>query len=387
MGDACMNDRYVILTGGKNNAGDFLIKYRAKHLLASLRPDREIVDYDAWKPLDEEQLGVINSSRALILTGGPALQPRMYPDIYPLVDDLDRINVPILTMAIGWKGRNGTWEESYNYQLSSRTIQLLERIESSGHLSSVRDYHTLSVLRAHGLKNFLVTGCAALYSMDHIGKPLSFQESPSRVTFSLGVSFFKNKSVSEVNKQLILALRDTFPSSEFTVAFHHSTDPEVYRNTHNPNHSLLEAQLSLIDWLKDRDIGWIDISGSAEAMLEHYMACDLHIGYRVHAHILMASIGRPTVLIAEDGRGMALREVLGGMVFDGCFKPFPGLVGKVAKRLGWLGASFMASTSLASDLPMQVTSDMESGFPRISQQKGSVERHFQIMLRFVEGLP
>ena len=31
------NDYYVIITGGKNNAGDFLIKKRAKSLLKQLK--------------------------------------------------------------------------------------------------------------------------------------------------------------------------------------------------------------------------------------------------------------------------------------------------------------------------------------------------------------
>ena len=39
-----MKDQYVILTGSKNNAGDYLIKYRAKQLFANLRPDRKIID-------------------------------------------------------------------------------------------------------------------------------------------------------------------------------------------------------------------------------------------------------------------------------------------------------------------------------------------------------
>ena len=46
-----MNESYVILTGSKNNAGDFLIKHRAKQLFAKLRPNREIIDLNAWEPL------------------------------------------------------------------------------------------------------------------------------------------------------------------------------------------------------------------------------------------------------------------------------------------------------------------------------------------------
>ena len=61
-----MMDQYVLLTGGKNNAGDFLIKHRAKQLLAALRPDRALIEYDAWKPLTAEQLdvGIRNLRRA-----------------------------------------------------------------------------------------------------------------------------------------------------------------------------------------------------------------------------------------------------------------------------------------------------------------------------------
>jgi hypothetical protein len=61
-----VKDYYVILTGSKNNAGDFLIKYRAKKLFAALRPDRDIVDLDAWKPFDAATLELV--SKATVLT-------------------------------------------------------------------------------------------------------------------------------------------------------------------------------------------------------------------------------------------------------------------------------------------------------------------------------
>ena len=41
-----MKDQYVILTGSKNNAGDYLIKFSAKQLFSDLRPDREIIDFN-----------------------------------------------------------------------------------------------------------------------------------------------------------------------------------------------------------------------------------------------------------------------------------------------------------------------------------------------------
>ena len=56
-----MKNYYVILTGGKNNAGDHLIKYRAKLLFKWLRSDREIIDLDGWKPFSKEELLMINN--------------------------------------------------------------------------------------------------------------------------------------------------------------------------------------------------------------------------------------------------------------------------------------------------------------------------------------
>ena len=93
-----MKDQYVILNGSKNNAGDYLIKYRAKQLFSEIRPDRKIIDLNAYEKLSKEKLEVINSSKALILMGGPALVRNMVPKVYPLTGNIDDIKVPIIMM-------------------------------------------------------------------------------------------------------------------------------------------------------------------------------------------------------------------------------------------------------------------------------------------------
>src|SRR4029453_7482424 len=42
-----------------------------------------------------------------------------------------------------------------------------------------------------------------------------------------------------------------------------------------------------------------------------YKNADLHVGYRVHAHLAFVSYRRPSLLIAEDGRGLGQAETLG----------------------------------------------------------------------------
>ena len=382
-----MKDRYVILTGAKNNAGDYLIKHRAKLLLAALRPDREIIDFDGWKPLTDEQLEIINQSRALILTGGPALQFNMYPDVYPLRENLDDIHVPVITMAVGWKSREGSWEATKNYLLSESSVQLLQKIDVSEYRSSVRDYHTLAVLESYGFSGFDMTGCAGLYSLEHIGKGVDLNREIRKVSFSLGVNFHKNRKLDRVNKRLILGLRDLFSEAELTVVFHHSTDPEYYRKTHNPNLGLVEAQLELIAWLECQGISHVDISGSAETLMEHYSDCDLHVGYRVHAHIFMASISRMTVLIAEDGRGTALEKVLGGLVFDDCLRLPRNTTDKVLAKLGIFDIRSQLSKFLPETLIGAIEKELSAHYHKNKLIRAKIDKYYQNMFLFLEQLP
>ena len=186
---------YVLLTGSKNNAGDYLIKFRAKKLLASLRPDRKVIDIDAWEPFDAKTIKMINASQALVLMGGPALQKNMYPSIYPMCENLNDIKVPVITMGIGWKSLDGAWNKSRSYPLLDTTIKLLDKIDKSGYQSSVRDYHTLNVLQGRGYKNFTMTGCHALNDLKHISAPLLETGKIKKVAFSLGVSFLESKEM------------------------------------------------------------------------------------------------------------------------------------------------------------------------------------------------
>ena len=139
-------DYYVILTGSKNNAGDYLIKYRAKNLFAAERNDRNIVDINGWEKINNDTLDIINNSQALFLMGGPALQKNMYPNVYRLTDNIDDISVPVITMGIGWYDKRGRWEDTYKYPISTNSKKLLNKIASSNFISSVRDYHTLNAL-------------------------------------------------------------------------------------------------------------------------------------------------------------------------------------------------------------------------------------------------
>lgn len=378
----------MLLTGSRNNAGDFLIKHRAMALLAALRPDREIVDYDGWKPLTDEQLEVINGSSALLLTGGPSVRADMHPKVYPLRQRLEDIRVPIGSIGVGWGIAEGRWSDTRRLPFTAESRKLLARLAADGLRLSVRDYHTQNALRAVGTGNTVMTGCPALYALDQLGKELVQPEEVRRVTVSLGARFPHSPELERQTRELVRSAQQTFPAATVTAAFHHSLD-QRFAQAYGRASPLFHGQKRMVDWLQAQGVGYIDLSGSAERLIEHYGSADLHLGYRVHAHIFMTSMRKPSLLLAEDGRGRALREVLGGHVYDAIdqLKYRNRWVRGAMSRLNRGRIAYEVPQAVASDAVALMAMDAAQGWPRAAMPVDAVERRWPIMKSFLASLP
>lgn len=394
-----MKPYYVLLTGAKNNAGDYLIGSRAKSLLRMTRPDRDLVELPRWKLFTGEDLKLVNESEAVILTGGPALRRNMRPKLFPMAEQLSAIKPPILTMGIGWKSQSLSWEATREYELNADTVSLIRRIEESGYSSSVRDYHTLNVLLHRGFKSFRMTGCPALFAPH--GEPSDSAQSDSRVrklahvAFSVGARIGNDSVFEKQTQSMIEAIGDWCDEGRrLTVFFHHSLE-DSYLQTDTPNVSLHEAQRRLAVWLTRQGISYQDVSGGHEALLRNYASCDIHIGYRVHAHVLMSSLSKPSILIAEDGRGAALREVLAGLVLpafvegdqDTILQRRDHLRALISGRSPRSSRSLVEGAVLAGDAIRNAEAELASGFARAKATEAIIARHREHMEKFLLQLP
>lgn len=381
---------YVTLTGSRNNAGDFLIRHRAYHLLRTLRPDRDLVDMNSWAALTDEQVATINRAEALILLGGPALRQDMYPEVYPLVDDLDRITVPITIMGAGWKAFPGYWEDSRRYPYTAKTLGLLRRIDRSGVAISVRDYRTLNALKLSGIDTGVMTGCPALYVPDRIGTPFTGLR-PARVeqlVFSLGVNFVDSRSQEAQTKEIIVALVEAYPQAKVTVAFHHSISADDLRQAYGSRPKFARKHEGMVVWLQDRGIAYADISGGAEKLIDLYTVADLHVGYRVHAHIFMSSLRKPSVLLTEDGRGRGLKDVLGGLIFDTYAQKATALLPRALNEVGiYQLDKYPAFDGVATDIVNALDYEAAYGAPRLELPALRIDRHYGVMKGYLAQLP
>ena len=381
-----MKNQYVILTGSKNNAGDFLIKYRAKQLFKELRKDREIIDFNGWEEFDDEKLKTVNESKALILLGGPALVKGMRPRIYKMTENLDDIKVPIILMGIGWKSISGNWDDTYNYSLNEEDIKLLDKINNSGYISSVRDYHTLNTVQFKGFDNFLMTGCPAYYDLDFINKEVS-NPTINKIAFSLGVSFIESSSMEKLMKENILKTKEAFKDKDFEVVFHHALNKEKFLSVHGSTTKHSDKHNKFAKWLEIQNIKYIDISGSAENLMNYYKTVDVHIGYRVHAHIFMNSISKFSILISEDGRAKAVKNVIGGIVLDGYLNFKEDFLSKILNRLIDSYDRSSVNNDLTKELLNNIDYENNIDYLRIKNSRKQIDSNFIIMKKFIRQLP
>lgn len=247
-----MQYNFGLLSGAYKNAGDYLIRNRSIALLKEVYPDCNITIWERNKSLNYV-LDKINKCDALILAGGPVYQKDIYPNDIPLVENLDNIKTKICEMGLGWWNRNYTFKDIIEYSFDEKMHNLLKRIMHDTGELSCRDWVTEQILKNNGFSN-------------------KFKNAEIHFIFHRGIfaDNYTNSIVSEKNTEL-------------------------------------KNKLSSIQKLFIHDISY---SGEG---FNIYNDCDIHIGFRVHAHIYNLSIMGYSILIEEDSRGYAANEAFGLM--------------------------------------------------------------------------
>jgi hypothetical protein len=357
---------YTVLSGAKINMGDFLITQRARDLLTHLRPEHALFQLPSWEPLDAH-LEQVNQSAAVIILGGPGYQPRFYPGVYRLTGDLSRITVPIIPLGLGWKGYPGDWETVRRYRFTGESLQLLRRIGAETPYLGCRDHLSREVLRRNGIPNGLVTGCPTWYHLPSLGQPLRTARKVSALVVTPAQrAIYQHQSIA-----LLAALAKRFPEARRYCSFNRGIDRDdafTPSGDRRNNRTLKAAALR-------EGYEVVDTSYGLER-IGFYDECDLHVGYRVHSHLHFLSRRRPSFLLHEDGRGRGMSSALNVVGVDAFERTGP------FWRRG-IGPGRYALEMLASYLD----EELENNFARFAGVPAVLDTHYEIMKRFVAGLP
>jgi hypothetical protein len=285
----------VTVCGAYRNAGDHLIGERGRALVRRF-VDPEVITVDR-RAIGAQEYALFNRARAVLLCGGPAYQREIFPKVYPI--ERQKVSVPIIPFGLGWKSPVGKSPASFAFQKPA--LEFVRDIHAAIPVSSARDPLTVEMLGQNGVGNVAMTGCPAWYDLEHFEERFRFIPEPRQVVLSMPAIMQPGVGA------LLDWLGDRFPKSRRVVSYHHGIIPATTRrgiSTGLANTSFAARAIGR---------GWriASLAGSLPKLERLYGATDLHVGYRVHAHLFCLSRRIASILINEDSRGEGQARALG----------------------------------------------------------------------------
>jgi|GEM_PF-932543 len=310
---------YTVLTTcpdyGSRNAGDRLIEVRLKDILEREKGDGDFVTIFREEPLDQ-RLDEINASRAVLLPGFAIRDLPIYPKAYRLADDLNRIRVPMIPVGANWNTYPGDAQSRRELTYSEASTSFLQRIAGQVEQFSCREPFVCEILHRHGVTNTVLTGDPALFCLQRIGTGMKRPTRVDRLVFSPPLSPFYAKQATDV----MAMLAQRFPAARRFCAFH-LLDADTGNSERSENSAAMSPEVAeknrrIRDCASELGYEILSLASNFEGMLV-YDDCDLHVGYECHAHLYFLSVRIPSVLIAEDARGVGFNELIGIGGFNG----------------------------------------------------------------------
>jgi hypothetical protein len=271
--------KVTMLSGSYNNCGDHLIQFASLNVLGRFLPGAIIKVID--RRSIREEYSLLENSDLVIIAGGPALRPRCIPDI---VDIPEEFWWKTTSMGIG-----------AHFSSDSEIGDTTSRFFVQALPSSFRDSRSARIAtKIHLERNnesvdrVFLTGC-----------PVSFAEFelPQSASQILVLSDHQPYEKGlDASFRTILASSLDFPG-QIVCAFHHGKRYRKSQFFSNLSRSFPMVQFEFL-------------GGDLDAMLSLYGQASAHIGFRLHAHLLMNNLCKPTFLFAEDERGRYLNTHL-----------------------------------------------------------------------------
>lgn len=352
-----------ILSGAYKNSGDFLIVERSKALLKYvLGQDIELVTFLRNSSL-ESHLEEMNTCDVLVFAGGPGYIQNLYPNIMPLVPNLEKITAKIFILGMGWYAPNTLNETIYNYKFTEKTLALFERVLNDGFLLGCREYESAIALKNNGIHGSVVTGCPAWYNVNVVTKSYEYQFDREYDINTICISDPANFSNYTNLKGIIEYLKNRFPHAKLKYVFHRGITPDAYTSEQNA-----DFLSSVVKYLESESIEYMDIAYSAEGF-KVYDEADLHIGFRVHAHIYCLSGRKMSILFEEDGRGAGVNNALG------------------LKNIMAYSIRGGVNTFLVNNLDDYLFELQSNNYYRIQTAFKHIKNHFDLMTQHIQMIP
>jgi hypothetical protein len=292
------------------NVGDGFILRAIERLVGPFASDRT---FSPRVPLEPPQIAVLEASDVVVLAGANQLHDRwtVWPGL--TAERLRASRLRLVPFGVGLHGEPG-----FTDRLSDATRDVLTAMHERIALSSWRCPHTVAWLRAELpalADRFVMTGCPVVYDAPLLdGTPFS------RRADHVAVTVTERGDFAEREQAVLDAVARRYPRARRSLVLHQNWSPptrrELLRHRFWP---LPDTKLDPWQRLRKHAIrrGYRVVAPrDADSALAFYDGVDVHVGSRLHAHLLCLSRARRSWLIPVDGRATGIAEHLGFPLCD-----------------------------------------------------------------------
>lgn len=366
--------RYLMLStypiSGSRNSGDDLLGKSFENLLRKVKGTNLEIDY---AHITDSPVKEMDLNYSAILS--PALRPTVFGDKVSPKYRNDYLSlalnqeIPVIAAGAGWKKYPGTLAQSKKLNLEKSEKTFLSKIfekQDEGNMISCRDIYTENLLANNGVPCFGTTGDLGLFDPANINKPMNLTKQIKLIA----VTMPHNKSHYNKAYKIVKELKERY-QFEVKVVFHGyfgSIDSEIVKR------------------LQQIKVEIIDLSGGAEK-LNYYDNVDLHIGFRLHAHIWFLRTRKPSLLIAEDGRGSGHLATLEGLGYSASPYLTRAISTFLPKKVN--KATFLSQKIEPTDKWKKLLEkEIETNFEQTKKSLLNVDRLWETRMKpFIENIP
>ena len=279
-----MGKHYVVVSTypetGSKNVGDQLI---TDSLIGALRQEKgtDIEFSIVWREALWDDVSAAFEKADFVFFACLAIRPRMHEREYPYLEKVLDSGVPYAVVSAG-TDLDVTGEAVDIFDgFSSESLLLLRRMDREAVFFTTRGYVTQSFCRRAGLENALFSGDIAFFNPPFYHHEFAALKDIRRILIS---DPHKPKLYMESLRSLLLEIRRVFPVAEIVLVQHGvSKAVEIFAQ---------EYGVKLFKAYEDKHGG-----------LNVYAGADMHVGFRVHAHVSALSRRVYSYLVEQDGRG------------------------------------------------------------------------------------
>ena len=274
--------KYTIIStypqSGSQNIGDKLITNTTIKAIKSIKGEAEIEV--VWRGANwEEVKNTIMDSDAVIFAC-LAIRDNMGRKYYPFLEKILDSNIPFGVIAAGTSLKMNSQLSSF-LQTDESTIELLNRLNKQALFFTTRGVLTQMFCDYHKLTNTSFSGDIAFF--DQRFKERVFSEQRNISSIAISDPHYGKYSIKSL-ELLVSQLKNTFPEASISCILH-------------GKNKLIE------DFCSSKNLKIERIFKESNTGLDIYDNFDLHVGYRVHAHVSTLMRRKPSYLLEQDGRG------------------------------------------------------------------------------------